>query len=200
MSESLEYASGNPPVEGGLLGAEEPLTKWPKVIGIIGIVLASLGLVCGCAGYFAVPLQRWGMQMQAQSGQSNPVAEAQVKIAGQFMVVTNVLLTLGMVLTIWLLVSSISLLRRRRKSRVMLIAWAMLSILSLAINIALQILMFQATFAELARLGESQRAAELWIGVAIGGFFAIVFGLALQVFVLIWFSRKKIVAEVSQWP
>jgi hypothetical protein len=179
---------------------EPPPTKWPKVIGIICTVLASLGLLCGSAGYFAIPMQRWGVDMQKRSGQSNVVAEAQLHAAEQYQVVTNVLLTLGMFLTIWLLIGSISLLRRRRSARMKLCSWAAISILLFGLNMALQVIMFQASSAELTQIGEGRRAGELWISIGIGGCIGIVFGLALQVFLLMWFSRKRIVAEVSQWP
>lgn len=200
MDTNLSANDPNPPIEQGPLDTDERLTKWPKVIGIIGIILSSLGLTCGCMGYFALPLQRWGLQMSTQGGQSNPMAEAQVRVGEQFHLLTNVLLTFGMLMTVVLLVGSIFLLQRRRKARPMLIAWAAIGMLLFACNMALQILIFKATAAELVRMGEGQHTKELWIGAAIGGFFGVLFGISLQLFVLIWFSRNRIVEEIQQWP
>ena len=178
---------------------EAPLSKWPTVIGIIGIVLASLGLFCGCVGYFQIPLQKWGARMAAQSGMSDPMMEAQIKVAEQFQIIMLILLTIGMILTIWLLAGSIKLVRRRASARNHLIGWAMASLFVLAINIALQVLMFQATVNELTQAGASDRVPELWFGAMVGGFFMIIFGLAFQTFILIWFSRSKIKAEMQGW-
>jgi len=199
MESMLQPDPDVPPIEQGLLSVDEPQTKWPTVIGVSGIVLSSLGLICGCVGYFAVPLQRWGVNAQKQAGQSNPVAEAQLKIAEQFQVFTIILMTIGMLLTAWMLVGCIRLVRRRRSSRNTLIAWAMASIFMLAVNIAYQILMFRMTFEELANANEGKHVTEVWVGAVIGGCFAVVFGLAFQVFTLIWFSRQKIKTEVARW-
>jgi len=200
MSDQMPFDTPmTPPTSGEMLIEERP-TKWPTVIGVIGIVLASLGLLCGCVGYFQLPLQRWGAKMQEQSGQPIVLTEVQIKVAEQFHIATLVLLTIGMLLTLWLLIGSIKLVRRRRSARPNLIGWAMASILMLALNLGLQYLMFQAPVDELTRRGETQFVNQLWIGVAIGGCFGIAFGLALQVFTLIWFSRAKIKAEVEQWP
>lgn len=187
----------SPPAGG--IPIDEPQRKWPTVIGVIGIILSSLGLLCTCPGFFALQLQRWGNSMAAQSGQANPVGEAQLKAAEQFHIFTLALLTIGLFVTIWLLVGSIALLKRRRKARTHMIGWAMASLLLMALNVALQILLFQSAMAELQRTGDAHLANQLWVGVAIGGCFGILFGVALQAFVLIWFSRRKIIEEVAQW-
>lgn len=186
-----------PPVD--FEGVPDQPSKWPTVVGVIGIVLASIGLLCGCAGYFAVPLQRWGMSMQSQSGIANPVAEAQLKVAEQYQIVTYVLTTIGLALSAWLLFAAINLLRRRRSARGALMGWAIASIVALALNMTFQVLMMQAMVDELNAAGEGQRANEIWMGLAFGGCFGLIFGLTYQVFILIWFSRAKIKAEVSTW-
>jgi hypothetical protein len=188
-----------PPTHGEFVDMDSPATKWPTVIGVIGIVLGALGVVCGCAGLFSVPLQRWGVEMQSQAGQSNPVAEAQLAAAEQFQIGTIVLVALGTILTVFLLWGSISLVRRQRSSRTTLMGWAMASLFVMMLNIALQILIYRAASDSLVQGGDSDRMAELWLGAGFGACFGLVFGLALQAFVLIWFSRKKIIAEVAEW-
>jgi hypothetical protein len=202
MDQQWSSPEGSPmmsPPSSGEPMAEERATKWPTVIGIIGIILASLGLICTCPGFFSLQLQRWGNDMAAQSGQANPVGEAQLKAAEQFHIFTLGLLAVGLFVTLWLLIGSISLLRRRRAARTHMIGWAMASLLTMALNVALQIVLFQSASAELTRMGEGHLAAQLWIGVVIGAVFGILFGVALQTFVLIWFSRRKIVEEVATW-
>jgi hypothetical protein len=199
MSNAMPFDNPMTPPTSGEMDIDPPRTKWPTVIGVIGIVLSCLGLLCGIAGYFQLPMQRWGAKMQ-EGTPGATLAEIQVKVAEQFHLLTLALLTFGMILTVWLLVGSIKLTRRRRTARFHLLGWAMASILSLALNVALQYLMFQATVTELTNAGESQFIDQLWIGVAIGGCFGILFGLALQTFTLIWFSRQKVKDEVAQWP
>src|SRR5262245_11795285 len=45
-----------PPTQPGAYRPYRPPAAWPKVIGIIAIVLASFGLVCGGCGLLARPL------------------------------------------------------------------------------------------------------------------------------------------------
>ena len=188
----------SPPVEGGPL--EEKPTTWPTVLGVLGIIWASLGLFCGCVGLFQVPLQRWGAEMQASAGQSNALAEAQLRVAEQFQVVMWGLIGVGFVFAIILLMGSINLIRRRRKAKSLLMTWAMASLLMLALNVALQVMMYQATAAELNKAGDQSQIGQLWISAIIGGVMAIFFGLLPPVFLLIWFARERIKREVDQWP
>jgi len=186
-----------PPVEGGAL--EEKPTKWPTVIGVIGIVLSSLGLICGCTGYFTVPLQRMVAGMQPPNAPTSVLSEVQLQIAEQYQIIMIILTTISLGMSLWLLLGSIALVRRRRSARTTLMAWAVVSILNFALNICTQILIFQATAAELQQRGEGRFVNQLWVGAAIGGCLGILFGIALQVFTLTWFSRSKIKTETAQW-
>ncbi len=190
-------AETTPPTYGEPL--EPPPPKWPTVIGVVGIVLAAFGLFCGCVGYFSLPIQRWGVEMQAQSGQSNVVAEAQLRVAEQFQIFTYVLITLGLCMSLWLLLGSIALVRRRHKARARMIGWALTSLFLLVFNIAFQILMFKATAAELNRVNENGHVGELWISAVITGVFIVIFGMSFQILLLFWLSRAKIKAQVEQW-
>jgi hypothetical protein len=192
-----EPVNSAPPVEAGQI--EPPQTKWPTVIGVIGIVFSSLGLFCSCAGFLAVPLQRMGVEMQRSAGRADPFAEAQLAVAGQFQIPMIVLIVIGLIPAIWLLCASIMLVRRQQRARVHFIGWALVSLLMLALNIGLQILMAQAMLVELEKAGESQLAGRLWLTLGIQAILTLLFGLATQGFVLLWFSRRKIKQEVAQW-
>lgn len=187
-----------PPTEGALV--EERPTTWPTVVGVLGIVWASLGLFCGCVGFFAVPMQRWGLNMQSQAGQSNALAEAQLHAAEQFQIIMISLIAVAMIFAVVLLIGSISLVRRRRKARSLMMTWAIASLLLLAFNIALQVMTYQATVAELNNIGDTSQMGQLWVTTIIGGFFTAVFGFVPPLFVLFWFSRQRIKSEVEQWP
>jgi len=137
--------------------------------------------------------------MQPPNAPTNTLAEVQLQIAQQYQIITIILTTFGLGMSLWLLLGSISLVRRRRTARTTLMGWAIASIFMFAVNISFQVLVFQATSAELQRRGEGNLSNQLWFGVAIAGCFGIVLGLALQAFVLIWFSRARIKNEVAQW-
>ena len=192
-----EPVNSAPPVEAGPI--EPPQTKWPTVIGVIGIVFSSLGLFCSCAGFLAVPLQRMSVEMQRSAGRADAFAEAQLAVAEQFQIPMIVLIVIGLIPTIWLLCASIMLVRRQQRARVHFIGWALVSLLMLALNIGLQILMAQAMLVELEKAGESQLAGRLWLTLGIQAILTLLFGLATQGFVLLWFSRRKIKQEVAQW-
>lgn len=192
-----DMSAMSPPVEGGAL--EETPSKWPTVIGVIGIILASLGLICGCSGYFTVPIQRWAKSMQPANAPSNTLMEVQLQIGQQYQLITMILTTIGLGMSFWLLLASITLVRRRRSARKTIMAWAIASLFMFAVTISYQVLIFQATTAELQQRNEGNLVNQMWLGAAIGGCFAILLGIAYQVFMLIWMSRSKIKNEVAQW-
>ena len=192
-----EPVSSAPPVEAGPIEPQQ--TKWPTVIGVIGIVFSSLGLFCSCAGFLAVPLQRMGVEMQRSAGRTDPFAEAQLAVAQQFQIPMIVLIAIALVPTIWLLCASIMLVRRQQRARVHFIGWALASLLMLALNIGLQILMAQAMLVELEKAGESQLVGRIWLTAGIQAVVTLLLSLATQGFILFWFSRRKITQEVSQW-
>ena len=199
MSDMLQPDDTPAPPTSGIPELEVPASRWPTVIGVVCIILASIGLMCSCVGYFNVPLQRMGVEWAAKSGQADAVAEAQLRAAERFNIFFIAVLTVGVGLTIWLLVAAIALLRRRRSSRVQLIAYAMTSLFMLSLDIALQILTFQAAAAELNQLDQGQRVGEIWVSHVVQGFFIVLFGVAFQVFLLVWFSRARIKDEVATW-
>ena len=82
---------------------QEPLgpSAWPMVLGVIGIIWASLGLLCNLYGVLGPSAGSLGIG---------------------FTVV-------GFILSIWLLFGSIKLLRRDASSRPVLITWSVIAIL-----------------------------------------------------------------------
>jgi hypothetical protein len=177
----------------------EKASSWPTVIGVISIVVASLGLLCGCTGFFAPQFYKWAADMAAQSGQSDPMLDIQVRVAEQFQIFFIVLTVLSLASSVWLLVVAINLCRRKRSSRGGYIGWSVYALIVMAANLGLQVLMTQSMANALAQEGHGQRVTELWGGASFGLCIGLAFGAALPIFSLIWFSRGKIRNEVFSW-
>jgi len=190
-----------PPMERATLPDEEaPRSRWPIVIGVIGIVLASLGLVCGCAGYFGPAMAQWGVDMQAQSGQPvDPYAIANLQVQREMYVFTAILMTVGLIVAIIQLTGSIALVRRRASARMLMMAYAIAAIIMACVNTAYQFMLNAETQRLLEEQGTQVPQAFVQVGLIIGLGFAIVLGFGWPIFLLVWFSRGKIRDEVEQW-
>ena len=184
---------------------EPPATKWPKVIGIISLIYACIGLVgvtCSGASIVVLPLLpealRAGMEMP-------PI----VRFTGA----VQVILTLG--LGILMLAGAIKLLRRRRSGVGLLKKWAVLRIVLLLLSVVVAILTGPAQV-QMARqrLDFANRAYEesgradrvthktddqLWRQVMMQS--AIMSGVvAVYPFFLgFYLSRRKLADEVEAW-
>ena len=100
-----------PPSEMGDMVPERP--KWPTVIAVSGIVLASLGFFGGCCGLLVPFITNWSMSM-ASSGGNMSQEQVDKILAAQPPVAWIILASLvGLALSTLLLVGSIGLARRR---------------------------------------------------------------------------------------
>ena len=194
-----------PPVEPGEI--PHPTSAWPKVIGVITIVFGALGiLVYGCGGLIGNVIVV-ALSGAAQSGGAiDPVNAAQMDVLRQYMPWT-ILSGLGsLALGVLLLVAGIGLLRRRSWSRKASVVW---SILRMTYAIPTGVLGYIVNTAQFEAMEQAAASSSSPIP---SGFFAImhslgpaglgcglVWGWALPVFLLSWFSRSKIKAEVAQW-
>jgi hypothetical protein len=190
-----------PPLERGALPeGEARSSRWPTVIGTIGIVLASLGLFCGCMGYFGPALAQWGVDMQTQQGQTpDPYAVASVQAQRNLFMFAAIVTTAGMIVAVLQMVGSISLVRRRPSARSLMMVYAILAIVMACVGAGFQIMLNGETERLAAEQGAQAPAGFGAIGLIIGLSFGIVLGLGWPVFLLIWFSRRKIRDEVEQW-
>ncbi|MCI0363728.1 MAG: hypothetical protein L0219_07585 [Phycisphaerales bacterium] len=178
-----------PPTE--FSGIPDTPSKWPTVIGVIGIILASLGLFGGCCGV-AYPWL-WPFYLDFLSNQPN-ITQDQIDqiVASQppvwWMLVGGIM---GLILAIWLLVASINLLRRRRRAVSATVAWAIVQIVwgftSVGINVYLQLS---------SPAGSDPTQA---LGSGFGMCCGLMIGVAWPAFVLIWLLRAKTKADTSTW-
>jgi len=126
-----EVTMMTPPSEGATAPPPRRPAVWPTVVGILGIVWASFGLLSNFCGFFmteAVIKQLLPEEMQEQILSQLPPSE--------LVMVSSII---GFILSLWLLWGSIKLLRRDSASRMILNGW---SVLSIVFTIGITVWMF----------------------------------------------------------
>ena len=182
-----------PPQTAGAI--PRPQSTWPVVIGVIGLVFSIMAVIGGCWG-MASP---WVVEMFAKVIPDQEAAQLTSIRQLKYWIVGSSLL--GSLVAVVLIVGSIGLIKRRRYSRRYVIAWAFLKIV-FAIGAA--VLAYVTQQNQIAAMkNESQMASApaglldlLGIITAIVQF---VWYSALPLFMLIWFWRPKIRAEMEVW-
>ncbi|MDP1663423.1 MAG: hypothetical protein Q8L55_16045 [Phycisphaerales bacterium] len=113
--EQIEPAAVNaPPVVAGPLGVQR--AAWPTVVGVISVVLGSLGILknaCGGVSSFAQGFGGMNLGPPALGGQYS-----------LWMVITGVLSLVSLAVSGWLLWAGVQLLKRRKKSVALHRGWA----------------------------------------------------------------------------
>jgi hypothetical protein len=164
-----------PPTEYEYVVQQNP-TVWPKVIGIISIVFASLGIVC-------TPIS---LGMNAVNPASKKAMEMFPDWWHSYTLFTSFL---GIAFAILLLVAGISLLRRRPSGRPLHLIYAGVTVIVTIVGTVVMVLMINT---------DSMPAAGR-TGMMIGVVSGVFFGSAYPVFLLIWFLRPRIRDEVAFW-
>ncbi len=194
----------HPPMEPTAVVLDDQETKWPKVIGVISLIYAIIGLLCQ-SGYAV--LTGFSDQITGFFGPevTTPVL---LKAIGILLAVGG--LSLGVVM----LVGALRLLRRERSGVSLLKKWVVMRIILVLIWVIAGVLIAptqieiqkQAMDARRASLPADQAAgipdltAEQmwrWMMIQMAGL-SVVFS-AYPVFLGVWLSRKKITADVERW-
>jgi hypothetical protein len=174
-----------PPTEPGELEdallADPP--SWPKVVGIISIVWASLGLTCtglGVLGLLFMP-----MMAGAAQGQSLPPTM-------QPGILMWVNLAVGFVVVLLLMAAGISLVNRRPSGRSLHLVYGVTGILTSSYGLFVQWQGIQ----QMAQWRQANPTSPFAQGGSptadlIGLLFGAVLGLAWPIFCLIWFGLIK---------
>jgi hypothetical protein len=168
---------------------EEP-PAWPKVVGIISIVWASLGLTCGLCGIgWILYLPTFGKQMEAQMGPMPPtMTPAPAQMA---------LMAVGMLWAILLLVSGIMTVSRKANGRTLHLVYAVGAILLTLPSLGLQVKQQMDMADWAAKNPDSKWAQQSKAGPAIGLSVGAVMGFAYPIFCLAWFAPKKHSPDVN---
>jgi hypothetical protein len=193
----------SPPTIPGDLGLPEKRSAWPTVIGIIAILFGALGLLHGCLTS-ATPLtigfaENMTQNLpQADADQMRAVFDGQKK----YMIPTVIVGVLLLVCGVMLLAGGIGLYTKRAWSRSTLLAWAALKIIASIAGLIVGILGMQAQTEAIKQMDNSQAGAAAAMGQSygyIGAGVGFVWQMLLPIFMLIWFSRASIKAEVESW-
>jgi len=105
-------------------------------------------------------------------------------------------------LSLLLIAGGVGLLKRRLWSVRLCRTWAYIFLVFSAISLVVQIGTMKTQFAAISRQqGSAPGAFEgmMWFSIGFGLCAGLVWSLALPIFLLIWFSRDKIKAEVATW-
>ncbi|MBY0263307.1 MAG: hypothetical protein K2Q20_13245 [Phycisphaerales bacterium] len=210
-----------PPIIQGELSRRP--AQWPSVIGVIGIVLACLGLLTGL-WTAATPLFMHGMAalvrtMEAKSGtpaQPNPAMAQWDVIArmGWWYVAEGLL---SCAVWVWGLLIFIAIYKRRRGSMGRATTWAVVkitfNIFAVAAMTYVQWLSTQSMMAEMTKTmakspgggGGGGAAAAAFMGptmlatTIVGGIFGLLLYSAFPVFLLIYARTKAAREEAATW-
>ncbi|MCU0689689.1 MAG: hypothetical protein MUE97_08120 [Phycisphaerales bacterium] len=206
-------------------GALPPaLPAWPKVIGIISIVLGSLGVVgqgCGIAGAVAMPMMAAPMreaakqaaaqaaaQGAAQGGGNAAAAQMEQQVAmfdamGQYTPLLVGSGVLNIICAVLLIVAGIQLLKRLPSGRTLHLAYAGLRTVAVLFAIVPGWLMHVAQMEAMQASGMAMPpglGAGFMTGMGVVGIvLGVVWGLAYPAFVVVWFMRGTIREQVAAW-
>jgi len=172
--------------EGGLvppLDEYAPLPKrpaWPTAIGVISVVLGSLGFIC-------TPIV---MAAGARNTRGNQVYEL---FPDWYHSYTMAAFAVGLAIAVVLLLAGIYLLKRRPAAKLLHVTYALIQVFTAVVNAILLVTTF------LPSIRQSSAPEHLKTSIIIGWVIGIPIGLVYPVFLLIWFCRPKIVQQVRQW-
>jgi hypothetical protein len=182
-----------PPVQSVEL-AETP-SKWPTVFGVIGIILASLGVLGSCCG--AISPLAWPRYIQWLEGMEG-VTEEQIAMAKAGMLPAAWMVPaslVGLAMSVILMIGAIRLLRRMSSGVGLCKFWAWFtipwSLVSFVVNLLLQ--------ARVPKGDQPIGAVGQYLGLAFGGCWVLVIGVGLPLFALYWFMREPVRAEITLW-
>ena len=196
-----------PPTYAGPIGPVGPTSRWPKVMGIISIILGAGGALGNCFGV-VTPLLMGAFQdviKDAMPQGAGPDPFATLEAVEKYIPWSIALQVLLLGLSVLLLVAGIALVRRRRWSIKGAAMWAILKILAGVPSAVLGYLSFKATMEAMQNVPNMNQmdAGMMSMMGSVGGMATVVGGLlwgcAFPAFILIWFSRRKIKEEVAGW-
>ncbi len=181
-----------PPTQPGALIAPQRAANWPVVIGTIAIVFGCLGILGGVLSVLSPVTIKFF---------SGFMPEEQQEIIQQSMP-WNVVYGIGALLVaILLLVGGIRLSARKRQAVALIRTWAAVKIL---FSIVSSVISYHYAQLQIEAIANDPNAAAIGMGFmdtfgVVGMIFNALWLCALPVFVLVWFSRKKIETEVADW-
>jgi len=193
------------PVPDAAPGAAQGKSTWPIVLGIIALVFGLAGFLSNMWG-IATPFFLEGL-MSSMAGELGGEAEETVRATWEITRAwSNWLIGFGLLAVVvsgLLLVGGIMLLRRRAAAVPLLKLWAGVRMVTAIVGAYVGLQIQRQTFAALEQTMGAEMdqvpAGLLGATATFGTIFSVLFGWALPVIVLIWFSRQAIKDEVNDW-
>lgn len=177
-----QYEPGQPPTTSDFQISAEP-PKWPKVVGIISIVLASMSLVCGGCGLVqnVMGLAQGGKDVEVPNSAPIHIPPPSVLSVG--------LGVMGWLWAVVLLVAGIMTVKRLARGR-------LLHLVNAAVSIVLTIASVAVGMAEMQRVldafGQNSQMAQVAGFIRMFAYgvmcFAVTLGLGYPIFLLVWFG------------
>lgn len=176
-------------------------TIWPTSLGIIVIVFGVMGVLGGCLNLAST--------MFMTSVMSDLMSDIDATSAATFQIMESVstsmigLALFAILMAGWLVSLGIGILRKRPWAPRMAGTWSLAKMLVVFAQSLFGIRMQQAQFEVMAGQNSGPAPFDVQEFAAIisyvGMAFALIWGWALPVFLLLWFRREVIRAEVAGW-
>ncbi len=193
METDQQSPAKTPPSEVGELPPDP--SRWPTVIGVSSIILASLGLAGGCCGMASPFISSFFLDMAADGGQMSAEQIQHMRASQPPALWVIPASLIGLALSTLLLLAAIGILRRRSSGATLCKVWAWINIPWAAIS------MIASVYIQMRVPQDSQQmgAGFQYVFLAFGICFTLLFGLGFPLFLLLWFSRATIKQEVDAW-
>lgn len=188
-----------PPIEPGPLARPagyspyaSPVPVWPTVIGVLGIVLGSLGLLGGIWGAVAPIVMKTLFQNTAMDPNMPQFTERWIHW-------TVILSVLTSAVAVLLIVAGAGILKRAAWSPRAARIWAVLKMVLVIANLVVTFEIQRSALAAATQAGGPGMTVNANLIMIPSLCFGLLWGWALPVFLLIWFSRASIKEQVSKW-
>lgn len=184
-----------PPTSPGLL--PPPPEQWPKVVGVLCIVVGALGVLAHVWGAVSTLLLEAFFPTSGELvGVIDAIRPYQPWLLAQYLVAAS--------LAVLLVIGGVGLTGRRVWSGRVLQVWAVLRFLVVPAGAVLQYLMQRAQFEAMSQDPRFNTAPALTGGMMEAmALFSVVFALALgwsqPVFILIWLRRPSVRTAMERW-
>jgi hypothetical protein len=188
-----ENESPVPPLQTVQLPEKPP--SWPTVFGVVGIILASLGLLNGCCGLGSPFLMDWFASfLEGQEGvREQDLRAMRASVPPTLWIVPASLV--GIMLSVILMIGAIRLIQRRSSGVGLCKFWAWFTIPWSLVGFIVGVYFQMQVPTDAQRMG----AAGQYLGLAFGGCMVLVLGVGLPLFALFWFMREPVRAEIQVW-
>jgi hypothetical protein len=173
--------------------------RWPKVIGIVSIVFGSLGVLTGCSAIASGFMMSLFMGVMPADARNQPAMVAMRDWAPW----TGAVGAAKSIVAVGLLVGGILLLQKKRGGARLLVAWAIARMAVAVFDTAVTYFMQSQVMATAAGQANTPPPGVppgfFTMMAAFSAVFALAWGCALPIFVLVWLNLPFARAEVDRW-